>query len=434
MKIKLFIVHSFMVLTAAVTAQNNQIITIQQRDEAIQEISKALKAQYIFPEAAVEMAVYIGKQNKNKKYENLDGNAFAGAITNDLQYISRDKHINIKFSPEVLAPHSNDVKMEMTEEQKAGLSRYLRNTNYGIAKLEILPGNIGYIDINVFVDPEFAGDTYAAMMNYVAHTYALIIDLRHCGGSTSPEAIPFLCGYFFKNPVRLSDLYWRKGNVTQQMLTYGYVPGKKYLDKPVYILTSNGTFSGGEAIAYDLQNLKRATIIGQTTGGGANPGGMIRLTDHFAMFMPVGRAISPITHTNWEGIGVKPDIEVKSRLALHKAQELALEQYLKNPQDLEWGEEVKKILAAHKENFPKMRKVEFELAGYENAKEVYVAGTFNDWSRTDLMKRTGNKWTAAAEAEEGKILYKFIVDGQWMTDPANPITEGMGDLTNSVKN
>ena len=133
-------------------------------------------------------------------------------------------------------------------------------------------GNIGYIDFKFLCGTEYAGDFYAAMMNYINHTDALIIDFRKCGGAMSDNVISFLCSYFFADKTHLNDLYWRERNFTQQTWTQVVVPGKKYLNKPIYVLTSGGTFSGAEEMAYDLKNLKRATIIGEVTGGGANPG------------------------------------------------------------------------------------------------------------------------------------------------------------------
>ncbi len=219
-----------------------------------------------------------------------------------------------------------------------------------------------------------------------------------------------------------------------QSWTYAHVPGKKYLNKPIYILTSSSTFSGAEEIAYDLQVLKRATIIGQVTGGGANPGGVMRINDHFSAFIPFGRAVNPVTKTNWEGIGVKPDTLISSKLALGKAQELAMEHTLRNSKDEGWNKVVSSWLTELKLYKPILKPIVFELSGFPDAKEVYVAGSFNDWSpKATRMAKQGNKWVAATESEPGKIEYKFIVDGNWMTDPANGKTESDGGNINSVK-
>jgi C-terminal processing protease CtpA/Prc len=125
--------------------------------------------------------------------------------------------------------------------------------------------------------------------------------------------------------VHLNSLYWRQGNKTQQFWTLPYVPGSRFgSKKPVYVLTSNRTFSGAEEFTYNLKQLKRATIIGETTGGGANPGDWFSLTPHFAVFIPTGRAINPISQDNWEGVGVAPDIAVPREEAFDVALVAAL--------------------------------------------------------------------------------------------------------------
>jgi C-terminal processing protease CtpA/Prc len=128
----------------------------------------------------------------------------------------------------------------------------------------------------------------------------------------------------------INELHWREGGKTrvEQSWTPGWVPGRRYLDKPVYLLTSRRTFSGAEEFAYDLQVLKRATVVGETTGGGANPGGDVRLDEHFGVFLPTGRAVNPTTRTNWEGTGVLPDVPTSSANALVVARQTALERLL----------------------------------------------------------------------------------------------------------
>ena len=182
-----------------------------------------------------------------------------------------------------------------------------------------MPGNIGYIDLRGFADPEAGAETVAAAMNFLANTDALIFDLRQNGGG-GPEMVALISSYLFgEKPVHLNSLYWRKGDKTDDFWTKPASALKKFPDKDVYILTSNRTFSAAEEFTYNLKNLKRATIIGETTGGGANPGGTFRLTEHFGAFIPTGRAISPITKTNWEGTGVEPDVKVPKEQALKAA-------------------------------------------------------------------------------------------------------------------
>ena len=215
---------------------------------------------------------------------------------------------------------------------------------YGIAKVERLPGNVGYLDIRGFFPADFVANGYAAAMTLLAGSDALIIDLRQNGGG-DPSAVATLLSYFFAegDSRHLNDLYWRKGNKTQQFWTAA-VSGPRYT-KPVYVLTSARTFSGDEECAYDFQTQKRATLVGATTGGGANPGDVFALGHSFVAFIPVGRAINPVTHTNWEHVGVKPDIAVPAVDAIKTAYVAILEKLLITTKDPDQLTEVKKTLA-----------------------------------------------------------------------------------------
>ena len=197
-------------------------------------------------------------------------------LTADLQGISKDKHLRVRYSIQPIPVRQE--RGEPTAAEKAGFTAYMKRVNYGFEKVERLPGNIGYIDFRGFFDPEGGADTVAAAMNFLNNTEALIFDLRQNGGG-DPAMVALICSYLFGDkPVHLNDLYFREGNKTEEFWTKPTVAGKKYGDKDVYVLTSNRTFSGAEEFANNLKVLKRATIIGETTGGGANPGGPCVLT------------------------------------------------------------------------------------------------------------------------------------------------------------
>jgi C-terminal processing protease CtpA/Prc len=201
-----------------------------------------------------------------------------------------------------------------------------KQVNFGFERVERLAGNVGYLEIRSFgFDPADIADVAAAAFTFLGRTDALIIDVRRNGGG-SPFMVAHVASYLFgPQPVLLNSLYWRPRNRTDDFYTMRDLPGTRYgPDKPVYVLTSRNTFSGAEEFAYDLQTRKRAVIVGDTTGGGAHPGGMQRVTEHFGVFVPTGRAINPITKTDWERVGVRPDIAVASDQALRTAHLTAL--------------------------------------------------------------------------------------------------------------
>src|ERR1041385_3540561 len=159
-------------------------------------------------------------------------------------------------------------------------------------------------------------------MGFVAHTDAIIFDLRQNGGG-QPAMVTLIASYLFDKPTHLIDIYNRKEDTTTQNWTLSYLPGPRLTKQPVFVLTSKRTFSGAEEFTYNLKNLKRATIIGETTGGGAHPVSPHRIDAHFMIGVPFARAINPISKTNWEGAGVEPDVKVDAADALQKAEQLA---------------------------------------------------------------------------------------------------------------
>ena len=250
-----------------------------------------------------------------------DGEIFAATLTNQLQDVSHDKHLRVNYSPVKLPAERHGPS---TDDQ-AQFRKQLEHTNCGFVKVEILPGNIGYLKFNMFADPEFCGSTAVAAMNFLAHVDAIIFDLRENGGG-DPKMIALISTYLFDQPTHLNDLYNRKEDETTQYWTLPFVPGKKLADKPAFVLTSKSTFSGAEEFSYNLKNLKRATIVGETTGGGAHPVGGHRIDDRFMIGVPYARAVNPVSKTNWEGTGVEPDVRVKASEALDTAEKLAAEQ------------------------------------------------------------------------------------------------------------
>jgi hypothetical protein len=405
------------------------------RASAIDGVLKRVRDGYVFPDVGRKMEEAVRERVAKKEYDGIeDGEALAATLTSDLRAVSRDLHLHVSYSAEVLPPEPPEPLKPSPAEMEE-MRRNLAKENYGVPKVEILKGNVGYMRWNYFVSPEIAAETYAAAMNYVANTDALILDLRGCMGSMSIDAIPMLCSYFFASPVHLIDVSWRgEKSGPRQVWTWAHVPGKRYLEKPIYVLTSGKTFSGAEEMAYDLKNLKRATLIGETTGGGANGGGSRRASDHFSVWVPSGHVVSPITKTNWEGTGVAPDVAVPAVNALYTAHLTALKKLAVETSDERWKQVLASEIATLEANPPRLKKATFTLKGHPDAREVMVAGTFNHWSaRGNPMRRKGDAWVAEVEAEPGSHAYKFVVDGKWILDPANPQTTMDGRFENSAR-
>jgi C-terminal processing protease CtpA/Prc len=323
--------------------QPDLTITADTRTEVIEGVLKRLQDAYVFPDIAKKMDEALRERLKKKEYDNItSAKVLAKTLTDHLQEVSHDKHLRVNYSAE---PLPKMKKSAPTPVERDKMRQNAASRNFGFQKVERLDGNIGYLALEGFMSPEQAGETAAAAMNFLANTDVLIIDLRRNGGG-SPAMVALLCSYLFKAEpvVHLNDLYFRPDNSTHQWWTLPYLPGKRYVDKDVYVLTSKRTFSAAEEFTYNLKNLKRATIVGETTGGGAHPGGMQPINDHFFVFVPSGRAINPISKTNWEGTGVKPDVDVPAELALKTAHLAALKQVAeKKKDDPRATEELKKI-------------------------------------------------------------------------------------------
>jgi retinol-binding protein 3 len=302
------------------------------RQGIIEHLIGLVREHYIFPTVAEDIAVALRQRQQSGAYDHiLDRPFLADMLTADMQAISHDQHFTLVY--EIDEPlYAQEDEEPLQDDEGSPARDWQRELgavyNYGFERVERLAGNIGYLRLRAFFPAELAAEVAAAAMNFLANTEALLIDLREAGGG-EPDMVTLLCSYFFPpEPVHLNDIYWRSENRTQQFWTHASLPGRRYLEKPVYILTSRSTPSAAEEFAYDLQSRKRATIIGETTSGQAHPHERYQITDHFACWIPVGRAINPITGTSWEGTGVKPEKEVAERDAYRMAYRLALQEAL----------------------------------------------------------------------------------------------------------
>jgi len=276
---------------------------------------------YVFPETAKKMEQALRRRQHRGEYDAVtDGEKLASLLTAHLQEVSKDKHLRVNFSA---ARYPDDLAAPRPE-QVAENRKMTERANCGFEKLELLAGNVGYVKFNMFGNPAVCGPTAIAAMNFFANVDAIIFDLRDNGGG-DPAMIALISTYLFDQPTHLNDIWTRKTGESKQYWTLPSVPGKLLPAVPAFVLTSSRTFSGAEEFSYNLKNLKRATIVGETTGGGAHPVSGQRIDDRFVIGVPFARAISPITKTNWEGTGVEPDVKVAAADALATAQRLAAE-------------------------------------------------------------------------------------------------------------
>ncbi len=339
-------------------------ISTAEQQTVIEALGQQLKSQYVFPDVAAKTAAALSAKAAHDDYRDTKTMAtFAKALSADLRSIGNDMHLAVKFAPDSIPPPRQDKGSDdkpPTVQEIAQMVAQMRSASaresYGISGIQLLPGNVSYIDLRSFGHPEIVGAAYDAAMSLMAGTKALVIDLRRNNGG-EPDGVAYLLSHFFAegDARHLNDIYSRADNSTHQFWTIPSAMPR--FAGPIYVLTSHHTGSAAEECAYDLQTQKRATLVGETTIGGANPGGWIPLGLGFMAFIPMARAINPITKTNWEHVGVKPDTAVPADLAMKVAYTAILNDLAEKSTDAAEQAELKNILAL-------VQSDKLELPGY----------------------------------------------------------------------
>lgn len=302
------------------------------RTATVEALASHIDAHYVFPDRALAIATMLRSRLREGAYDGLASTRpLAARLDADLDAASGgDRHLRVIVERDRLPPAGSDGKLPQDGAMDAAM---LGHAAYGIDRVERLPFNIGYVELSMVAPADAVAPRYAAVMTLLADTRALVIDLRRNHGGDS-EAVKLWCSYLFDGRTRLNDIYWRHGAQTVEGWTVDTLAGPRYGSRRrIVVLTSPATFSAGEDIAYALKNLGRATVVGQATGGGAHPGDMYRLSDHMAAFIPNGRSISPVTHGDWEGTGVQPDVAVAADRALAEGQKILLSEFAAREQD-----------------------------------------------------------------------------------------------------
>ena len=316
--------------------RHSGFLDADERAFVIEEVAKRLHAYYLFPERALQLEHIIRRRLASGVYDRFTrADQFVRALTQDLQDESGDKHLVVDFSPDPIAtdlPTSPpDIPVQpqpVSDAQKLLLGSYWRSQSCAFASVAVLFGNVGYLKFNAFPSPNVCGETASAAMTLLADTHGLIIDLRdNVGGD--PAMVGFMASYLFDAPVHLNDIYQRRTDATVQSWTTAFVPGRRFIGKPVFVLISPRTFSAAEQFAYSLKMLGRAIVVGEPSGGGAHAALALRIDSHFHVSIPFARSINPISQSNWEAKGVEPDVLVREDVAVHAAHRAALEGLLK---------------------------------------------------------------------------------------------------------
>lgn len=311
----------FTVLSTGATDAKVTSIDASIKADTVKQIGQLMRDHYVFPEMGKTTAQALQAKLEAGDFKDIaDASEFAKALTKAVREITKDKHLRVRPNPLGNQKHSREdaIKHHLDRRQHS------RQANLGINQVRKLDNNVGYLDLQGFYSFSEAKSSLDSAMALLNSSDAIIIDLRQNGGG-DPHTVQYLCSYFFDEHLLLNSLYYREGDVTNEFWTLDHVDGEKLPDVPLFILTSDRTFSAAEEFSYNMQTQERATLVGETTGGGANPGGGFKINEHFGMFIATGRAINPITKTNWEGVGVEPHIKTDSGNAFDKAVELAAE-------------------------------------------------------------------------------------------------------------
>jgi retinol-binding protein 3 len=309
---------------AAIGQEADRAIGAPERAAVIDGLVEKILKIYVYPDVAKQMEQAIRDRQAKKEYDTVSsGLELARVLTRHLRDVCKDDHLSVDFFAQGI-PYDSEKKPDprvVEEFRQSGM-----RGNYAFKKVERLEGGIGLLQVDGFYPAEWIAETAAGAMAFLANSESVILDLRQNSGGQSGGGL--LCSYFFKEETHLTDFYNRPENTTRQFWSYPVAGAEKFADKDLYILTSRRTFSAAEGLAYDMQALKRATIVGEPTRGGAHGTTIYRITDHFSASIPFCRGINPATKTDWEGTGVKPDVAVPADQALLTAHLLALKKAL----------------------------------------------------------------------------------------------------------
>ncbi|MFI6156889.1 S41 family peptidase [Kitasatospora sp. NPDC051170] len=285
----------------------------------VESIADLVRENYVFPDIARDLADLLRRRAAEGAYRAETAEELAEAVTADLRSVNGDQHLAVHH-------HEEPVPAERGAAVLAAMRRDFDSTLGGVPRVELLEGGVAVLEIGPKMFPlDWAAQPLTAALSLVAPASALILDLRRNTGG-DPDTVAFVCGYLLERRTHLITMLSKQGTVAEQSWSAAHVPGARFGgSKPLYVLTSAATFSAGEELAYDLQQLGRAAVVGEATRGGAHPRNGWTVHPHLELSVPVARGVSPVSGTNWEGTGVLPDVPCEAGVALERALALALQ-------------------------------------------------------------------------------------------------------------
>ena len=313
-----------------------------ERKAVIDTLVAKVNALYVYEDVAKKMTAAIRQHQQHHDYDTITSrDVFAKRLTADLHAVDNDGHLGVEYS----ATPITDEKPEAPSQDAADAFRKTwARSNFNFKKVEVLDGNIGLLQVDTFFPSDWIKDLTQSSMTFLANSDAIIIDIRKNHGFADGGLL--IASYFFNEPTHWSDNYDRDAKTLRQSWTLPVVPGVKLADKEVYILVSKDCFSASEDFAYNMQALGRAKVIGEVTGGGAHPTKPYKIGTYFLADIPFAYGVNPVTHTDWEGKGVRPDIQVPADQALLTAQIMAIRFIIKKiPAETERIAGLQKVIA-----------------------------------------------------------------------------------------
>ncbi|GAA3225013.1 S41 family peptidase [Actinocorallia longicatena] len=293
-------------------------MTNLQSAPVIDATTRLLTEHYVFPEVAERLAALLRRRLAEGAYDVADAAELARLVTADLQSVNDDKHLRLKHHTDPVPPKEMDATL-------ASIRRDFDASLGGAPRVELLDGGVAVVELAPMLFPlDWAAEPLTAALTLASRARALIIDLRGNRGG-DPDTVAFVCSHLLDERTHLNTMYWRAGDRSEQSWSLPHVPGARFGGtKPLYVLAGENTFSAAEELAYDLQQLGRAVVVGEPTRGGAHPCKGWTVHPHLEATVPTGRAVNPVSGTNWEGVGVRPDVPCPAAESLDRAHALAL--------------------------------------------------------------------------------------------------------------